>query len=83
MQSVVISVLFSVDSRQLVNYLNCEKCHSAGEGSKGGHSPIIEAKDSSDTSQLRWQRNQEDIKHHFWLSWKQAKLEDVIELGLL
>ena len=29
-----------------MNYLNCQiKCHSAGEGSKDGHSFIIEAKD--------------------------------------
>ena len=28
-----------------MNYLNCQiKCHSAGEGSKDGHSSIIEAK---------------------------------------
>ena len=72
-----------------VNYLNCQiKCHSTGEGSKDGHSSIIEAKDF-----IKHNKSVEEAKKsgryrapflaELELIWKlrEAKLEDVVELG--
>ena len=72
-----------------VNYLNCQiKCHSAGEGSKDGHSSIIEAKNfikhnKSVEEAKKSGRYQEQFLAELELIWKlqEAKLEDVLKLG--
>ena len=84
--------LYSPDNwSYYVNYLNCQiKRHSAGEGSKAGHSPIIEAKDF-----IRHNKSIEEAKKsgryrapflaELELVWKlkEAKLADIVELGQL
>jgi len=72
-----------------VNYLNCQiKRYSAGEGSRTGHSPIIEAKDF-----IRHNKSIEEAKKQgryrapflaeleFVWKLREAKLTDLVELG--
>ena len=71
--------------------MNCQiKCHSAGEGSKDGHSSIIEAKDfikhnKSVEETKKSGRYQAPFLAELELIWKlqEAKLEDVVELRRL
>ena len=74
-----------------VNYLDCQiKRHSAGEGTKTGHSPITEAKDfirhnkSTEAAKKRG-RLRAPYLAELELTWKlrEAKLEDVVDLGWL
>ena len=72
-----------------MNYLDCQiKRHCAGESSKGGHSPIVEAKDF-----IRHNKSIEEVKKQgryrapFLAEMKlicklqEAKIEDVVDLG--
>ena len=62
-----------------VNYLNCQiKCHSAGEGTKAGHSHIIEAKDfiKSVEEAKKSGRFQAPFLAELELIWKAWKLQE-------